>query len=134
MQNLRLHLRAFLFGAIPFAHIPHNSAVYLVSSDFDLRDRGFDRELGSIRPQSGNDIQLSHRPAGSARPTVGFHVMAMAFSETSRNKTVQRRTNSFRRRTTEHLLSRGIENDDALFFIDADDRIHRGADNSIAGD
>src|SRR4051812_32678298 len=56
-------------------------------------------------------------------------MLRMAFAEALRDESVDGLAGHLLRRTTEHLFSRRVEEDNALGFVNGDDRVHSRADD-----
>jgi hypothetical protein len=118
-------------GAHARADVAQDHGEELLVVDRCLRDRSFDRELGAVRAQGRQRDSRTHAARGVVGAAELLDVPAMDGAEPLGEEAVERPAERIRGGAAEHLLGRGVEQDDALARVDGDDRVHRGPDDRV---
>ena len=84
-----------------------------------LRDRGFDREFLAVGAQAGQHGRAAHPPRGRARLPKLLDMLAVLVAKAFREELVDGLPDDRVARPAEHLLGRGVEQDDPLVRVDA---------------
>src|SRR5437773_11327859 len=90
---------ALFLGALTPSDVAQDYRVKLLTLNFDLRNRSFNREFLAIRTNPGKCSQRAHRPLGHARLAKRADVLAVHTAQTLRNEAIDRLTDSLGSRT-----------------------------------
>src|SRR5262249_752581 len=125
---LARQLLALRLSLLALGDVALNEGIKLPASDFDFRDRSLDRKLRAVRAKRD---ERSHRPARAAGFAEAADEFGVRVAKAFRDEAVERLPQGFGGRAAEHPLRRLVEKDDALVFINSDNRVHRRGDDAI---
>src|SRR5205085_5453414 len=115
---------------LAFGDIAQDDGEEFLPAGFDLRDRSFDRKLFAIGPQSAHVARAGHSARGDARLPESAYVAHVDGAEVWGDEAVERLAESFGSGAKKHQFGGMIEQQNALFFIHSDDRVHRRIDDA----
>src|SRR2546430_706644 len=115
---------ALFLGTLTPRDVAQNYRVKLLTLNFDLRNRSFNRKFLAARANPGKRSERAHRPLGYAGLSKRANVFMVNATQTFGNEAIDGLTDSLGSRTPEHLFGGGIKYGDALVLIDGNNRIH----------
>src|ERR1700677_4645493 len=125
-----LGLTQFILCSLAHADIPEDDGVELFRGRFHLRDRGLNWKFFSVRPDPHQRSGRVHRTTGNSCLPKAPNVFPMSFMESIWNELVDTLPEGLCCRAAEDLLCGSVEDDDLLFVIDRNDRVHRRTDDA----
>ena len=114
----------------PLGHVAEDDGEELAAVHFDLRDRRLDRKLRAVGAARGQRPEGSHVPPGDIGLAEVADVAVVAGAVAVGDEAVEGLPQRVVGRHPEHPLGRGVEEEDALFLVDRDHRVHRRADDA----
>jgi len=123
----RLPLRTLRFDA--FGNIAQHHCVEACVAVRDLRNGRLQRKFLAVGAQTPQHALGAHLPVGHACHPELFDVTRVRRAKPLGDEAIERRADRIHDGTAEHLFRHRIEDDDALMFVDGDDRLLRSPDD-----